>query len=335
MSYDQSAILIQKTYRGYRVRQWVSSLESAAVKLQTIFRGFLARKRYDAILKTNRSLECHDTRLQTIQSRLSRHEKDMMLLKGTHREKIVQVSLEWQTKAAVTIQKIFRGYYQRQQYHKLLSSSLKKHRRSHRQPKQQQQQQRTVKFESDSENDNENNEKGASTSWDRIATSEESDIVEAREKVIARLYKTRNPQFSSTSTRERETAANLLANLGTAQRLLDQYYDSIDEDDFTTENALKFLPQDVSLGCRGLRMRTEDYVRALLDCSESLEDPSELIFKKSLLESSNRAYIREEHLRSLKDGKMRWWEFDLENYAAFDELMDLDAEDVEKSSREY
>ncbi|KAJ3072615.1 hypothetical protein HDU98_003246 [Podochytrium sp. JEL0797] len=339
---ENAAITIQRIYRGHRVRQTIRHLHIHARTIQSLFRGFLARQKYQHLVSTTRTLSRHEHRLQSIQSRLATREKDLRVLKATHHDRVDQVSREWRSNAALVIQKTYRGYLVRRRMKRVVGEfgaagkrrkgALSRASANREVEEVDGKRKRNVKFESDTdESEIETLEPFNGDEPGLIATLEESDIVAAREKVIEKLCKTRHPVGVA---KERETAANLLENLGTAQKLLDQYYDSVEALDFTERNTLKFLPQDVSLGCRMLRVRTENYLDALLDCKE-LDDPSELLFKKSLMASCDRARIREEHLRSLKDGKMRWWEFDLERYSAFNELMDLDLEDVEKSVREY
>ncbi|ORY49019.1 hypothetical protein BCR33DRAFT_763479 [Rhizoclosmatium globosum] len=255
---SNAATAIQRVYRGHRVRRIGRTLHTAATTIQAAFRGFLNRKRFSLIIQTNREIEDHEYRLHSIQSRLSRHEKDMQLLKGTHREKISQVSLEWLNKAATVVQKVYRGYYTRKMLkgvnHQGKRKTLSTRRTPHPRPKQ------TVKFESDTINDLEESDIEASHQ-DIVATSDEGDIAVAREQVIHRLETVRQ---SKNTHKERETAANLLANLNIAQRLLNNYYDSVDDSDFCVDNTLKFSPQDITLGCKSLRLRTEDYLEALL-----------------------------------------------------------------------
>ncbi|KAI8840164.1 hypothetical protein BJ741DRAFT_706542 [Chytriomyces cf. hyalinus JEL632] len=316
--YFSQATLIQSIFRGYRVRRRLQQLSAAASRIQAYVRGHLARMRCRRLRSTQKQLARHENRLSRIQTRVSKRERELCLLKNTHSDKTAQVTNAWRNNAATQIQRVFKGYRVRARFLAYLASSKTK-----------KSEKRLVMFDDEDESNLEAN--GFIAAAEFVATSEESDIALAREQVIDTLCKDRSV---GPAAREKESAATLMASLSNAKRLLDHYYDAVFEEDFS-DKALKYAPQDVSLGCRTLRIRTAAYIEALQACGDSLEEPSDLIFSKTLLPPHRKAMARRQHLTSIKDGKMRWWEFNLEGYSAFNEIMDLTEEDIDASERVY
>ncbi|KAJ3236981.1 hypothetical protein HDU81_010125 [Chytriomyces hyalinus] len=317
--YFSQATRIQSIFRGYRVRRRLKQLSEAATRIQAYVRGHLARMRCRRLRSTQTQLARHENRLARIQTRVSKRERELCFLKNTHSDKTELVTNAWRNNAATQIQRVFKGYRVRARFLAYLASSTKK-----------KSEKRMVAFD-DEEDLDDNTRLGYIAAAEFVATSEESDIALAREQVIDRLCKDRSV---GPAAREKESAATLMASLSNAKRLLDHYYDAVFEEDFA-DKALKYAPQDVSLGCRTLMIRTAAYIEALQACGDSLDEPSEQILSKTLLPHHRKAMARRQHLTSIKDGKMRWWEFNLDGYSAFNEIMDLTEEDIDASERVY
>ncbi|KAJ3409220.1 hypothetical protein HDV05_004552 [Chytridiales sp. JEL 0842] len=239
--------------------------------------------------------------------------------------------------------------------------------------------------------------------WEGIpfATSAEGDIEMARREILNRLENSRRSRhrkigqvesvipaahLSSLVTGDskkeeasnsywdaRDSAAHLIAGLKEVKRLLDDYYDEVDDEYWEPtqpgeplrqrsasnlsmrcsreepkgrngsrlgrkileekEEPLrryKVLPYDLSMGCRALRLSTDRYLNTLLGCIDVLDmDPEEAV-PKSLIPPTVLKAARMSHLRSLQDGKMRWWEFeDLEDDDALEEIMDGAGSDID------
>ncbi|KAJ3194578.1 hypothetical protein HK101_002389 [Irineochytrium annulatum] len=102
-----------------------------------------------------------------------------------------------------------------------------------------------------------------------IATMEEADLTGARNNIIERLQRKRSqrpdPFYNAAGLRveSNTTVARLMAAHVRAQRLLDSYYEleKCDKGDFVIS------PQDLSLGCRFLRKKTDVYLTTLLGMS--------------------------------------------------------------------
>ncbi|KAJ3081050.1 hypothetical protein HK100_009990 [Physocladia obscura] len=316
-NFNAAATAIQRVFRGFNIRSQIRRSNHAATKIQRVFRGFVARRTTKQLLTASRKMQNHDSRLARIQARVTSHELSLARLRAAHHDNLATIDASEVRKAATAIQAAFRGFLARKQYKKRVL--------------------RLFKQSSSSSGANKSGKQEKYNEPPVLATADEADIVVAREKVIARLHanSVKYHNHAAGTTKERETAAGLLASLAKCQTLLDRYYDEIEASDFDAQNRLKFDARDVSMGCRALRVRTDGYLDALNACGENLDSSSGKIFEETLLSRGAQEFSRQEHLRSLKDGKMRWWEFDLENYAAFAELMDLSNEDVENSTRTY
>ncbi|KAI8617079.1 hypothetical protein BC830DRAFT_1115232, partial [Chytriomyces sp. MP71] len=315
------AVTVQRYFRGFRVRRRLNQLRRAAIRIQSVFRGYIARC-HCAKERANRNrINGYEDRLRFIQSRVSKRERDLLKLKTTHSNKVDELKSAELEHAATLIQTTFRGFQVRRKFLRHLKSRTRRPKKSTGK--------HNVTFDGYESEGNEvpyNQDK-----WN--ATTEESDIAEARESVIDRLGKTRTLAVSA--IRERESASRLLANLTNAKRLLDDYYDAVHLEDFTDNQELKYSNQDVSMGCRALRMRTACYIEALSACGDTLDHPSDTIFGTTLLTSKQKQIARNRHLVSIRDGRMRWWEFELESSPITNTLMDLSEEDIKKSERIY
>ncbi|XP_037692480.1 IQ calmodulin-binding motif-containing protein 1 isoform X1 [Choloepus didactylus] len=119
---QQAACLIQAYWKGFQTRKRIKKLPSAVIALQRAFRS----KRTKRLLKLSRHKEEEDHRLQLQLQRqramrLSR-ELRLSMLEIVHPGQVEKHNREMEEKSALIIQKHWRGYRERKNFHKQKSS---------------------------------------------------------------------------------------------------------------------------------------------------------------------------------------------------------------------
>ncbi|KAJ3389573.1 hypothetical protein HDU84_008583 [Entophlyctis sp. JEL0112] len=250
--FHEAATTIQRVVRGHLVRQRVARMHACATAVQRVFRGHRARTAYTALVAQARTEHARTAALLRIRRRAAARETALAHLRATHRSKVAAAADARAHAAATRLQAWFRAVRVRAR----LPAALRRRRRS--------------SCSRDGATDD------AESAGDRSATVAEADVCAARERVIERLFSDAQRRSAATAAAPvtapasaSASAAALLASLRKCQKLLDAYYDAADDDDFEqypSQGAavLKFSPDDVSLGCRSLRVRTDSYLKVLL-----------------------------------------------------------------------
>ncbi|XP_020040652.1 IQ calmodulin-binding motif-containing protein 1 isoform X1 [Castor canadensis] len=113
----QSACLIQAYWKGYQTRKRLKKLPSAVIALQRSFRA----KRTKTLLKLNRQKEEEDLklRLQLQRQKAMRISRELQLsmLEVVHPGQVEKYNREMEEKSALIIQKHWRGYRERKNFH--------------------------------------------------------------------------------------------------------------------------------------------------------------------------------------------------------------------------
>ena len=122
----RAVILLQSHCRRRKVQQMLIQHHRAATTIQSVFRGCLCRRRYQALKQSATVIQCRwRATLVSRECRMSylTMRRAVILLQSHCRRKKVQQMLIRQHRAATTIQSVFRGHSQRRHYSSLKQST--------------------------------------------------------------------------------------------------------------------------------------------------------------------------------------------------------------------
>ncbi|ORX45153.1 hypothetical protein BCR36DRAFT_358557 [Piromyces finnis] len=275
-------IIIQKIVRGFLVRQRLRKCNENAIKIQSLYRGYVTRKSF-------RIYKDLYSKKKIIENSLIKHEKflknkleELQKLRQLSNNKYFEYKKESRNNAAIIIQKTWRGHYTRKNINKI------------------KQMQSLLSLYEDKDNNNmidlsfieKNNSQNLIN--DKIWLKKKFEIIDNSMHKYRRECK-KNKCFNENNTEEVKKA--LTERLKNAQNIMDIYYENyfhffqLKKEIYENKNALDIL--SLNLNCK------------------KINDLKLLPVVKQNLSSME---IKKVHQKLINDVKMPWWKVLKNNY---------------------